>query len=86
MEVLKMNLARVSVNGQITVPVEIRRKLRVKEGDKLLFFENRNGEITIQNSSIVAIKEAQKGLEDVNISEEEVLSEIMGIRYAKEAR
>ncbi|MDR1487091.1 MAG: AbrB/MazE/SpoVT family DNA-binding domain-containing protein, partial [Deltaproteobacteria bacterium] len=32
-----MNLARVSANGQITVPVEIRRALRLKEGDKVLF-------------------------------------------------
>jgi AbrB family looped-hinge helix DNA binding protein len=79
-----MNLAKISVNGQITVPVEIRRKLKVKEGDKLLFFENKNGEITVQNSSIVAIKEAQKELENINISEEEILNTIMEIRYAKE--
>ena len=79
-----MNLAKVSVNGQITVPVDIRRKLKVKEGDKLIFFENRYGEITIQNSSIMAIKEAQKELKDVNISEDEILKDIMGSRYAKE--
>lgn len=29
-----MNLARVSANGQITVPVEIRRALKLREGDK----------------------------------------------------
>lgn len=29
-----MNLAKVSGNGQITVPVEIRRRLNIKEGDK----------------------------------------------------
>ena len=79
-----MNLARVSVNGQITVPIEIRRKLKVKDGDKLLFLENKNGEIIIQNSSIIAIKEAQKELKDVNISEDEILEDIMNLRYAKE--
>ena len=42
-----MNLARVSSNGQITVPVEIRRKLAIKEGDKIMFFE-KNGEIVLK--------------------------------------
>ena len=79
-----MNLARVSVNGQITVPIEIRRKLRVKDGDKLLFIENRNGEIIIQNSSVIAIKEAQKELKDVDVSEDEILNDIMELRYGKE--
>ena len=79
-----MNLARVSVNGQITVPAEIRRKLRVKDGDKIIFFENKNGEIIIQNSSIIAIKEAQKELKDIDMSEDEVLNDIMELRYTKE--
>ena len=81
-----MNLARVSINGQITVPVEIRRKLKVKDGDKLLFIENKNGEIIIQNSSIIAIKEAQKELKDVNISEDEILNDIMKSRYEEGKR
>ena len=34
-----MNIARVSANGQITVPVEIRRLLKLKEGDKVLFLQ-----------------------------------------------
>ena len=32
-----MNMAKVSANGQVTVPVEIRRKLNLKEGDKIIF-------------------------------------------------
>ena len=79
-----MNLARVSVNGQITVPAEIRRKLGVKDGDEIIFFENKNGEIIIQNSSIIAIKEAQKELKDIDINEEEVLNDIMEFRYTKD--
>lgn len=47
-----MNLAKVSANGQVTVPVDIRRKLRLKEGDKLLFIE-RDGEIIINNASAI---------------------------------
>ena len=53
-----MNLAKVSANGQVTVPVEVRRKLHIKEGDKLLFIE-RDGEIVINNASATAIVRAQ---------------------------
>jgi len=78
-----MNLARVSSNGQVTVPVEIRRKLNIKEGDKILFFENAKGEIVLQNSSRLAIHEAQAPLRDVSSSEEEILQDIMELRYSK---
>ena len=53
-----MNLAKVSANGQVTVPVEIRRRLQLKEGDKLLFIE-RDGQIVIDNASATAILQAQ---------------------------
>ncbi len=53
-----MNLAKVSANGQVTVPVEIRRKLNLKEGDKLLFIEQ-DGAIIIRNASDTAIVRAQ---------------------------
>ena len=54
-----MNLARVSSNGQITVPAEIRRSLGLKSGDKILFFQNQNGEIVMTNASSNAIIKAQ---------------------------
>lgn len=54
-----MNLAKVSANGQVTVPVEIRRKLHLKEGDKLLFIEQ-DVEILIRNASDTAIVWAQE--------------------------
>ena len=38
-----MNLAKISSNGQITVPVEIRRLLGLKSGDKILFLQKQNG-------------------------------------------
>lgn len=57
-----MNLARVSANGQITVPAEIRRLLGIKSGDKILFFQNPNGEVVINNASAQAIYKAQKSL------------------------
>ena len=32
-----MNLAKLSANGQITVPIEVREILKLKTGDKILF-------------------------------------------------
>ena len=54
-----MNLAKISENGQITVPVEIRRMLGLKSGDKILFLRKPNGEIVISNASVQAIYKAQ---------------------------
>ena len=54
-----MNLAKISANGQITVPVEIRRQLGLKSGDKILFLQKQNGEIVVSNASSVAIRKAQ---------------------------
>ena len=54
-----MNLAKVSANGQVTVPVEIRRRLDLKKGDKIMFFED-NGKYFFQNSLTVALKNIQK--------------------------
>ena len=53
-----MNLAKVSANGQVTIPVEIRRRLQLKEGDKLLFIE-RGGQIVIDNASATVILRTQ---------------------------
>lgn len=60
-----MNLAKISANGQITVPVEIRRLLDLKSGDKILFFQNPNGEVVINNASSQAIHKAQKAFAGV---------------------
>jgi AbrB family looped-hinge helix DNA binding protein len=76
-----MNLARVSANGQITVPVDVRRNLGLKEGDKVLFFQRDGGEMVIQNASLAAIEKAQKAFKELDYSEEEILADIMQMRY-----
>lgn len=60
-----MNLAKLSANGQITVPAEVRRILNLKSGDKILFFQKSNGEIVINNASAQAIYKAQKAFEGI---------------------
>ncbi|HOS36326.1 MAG TPA: AbrB/MazE/SpoVT family DNA-binding domain-containing protein, partial [Treponemataceae bacterium] len=48
-----MELAKVTSKGQITIPQEIRKKLKLKEGDKVFFVED-NGSIQFLNASQVA--------------------------------
>ncbi len=51
-----MNLAKVSANGQITVPVEIRRLLSLSSGDKILFIRNGDGEVVLSNAANAIVK------------------------------
>ncbi len=60
-----MNLAKLSSNGQITVPLEVRRALNLKPGDKVLFIQNESGQFTIGNASIQAIYKAQNAFAEV---------------------
>ena len=83
-----MNLAKVSANGQITVPAEIRRLLGLKSGDKILFFQNPNGEVVINNASAQAIYKAQKAFEGVAEqmgvkNEDDVQALVNEVRYGK---
>lgn len=84
-----MNLAKISANGQITVPVEIRRILGLKAGDKILFFQKPNGEIVINNASAQAIYKAQKAFagvaEEIGVyDEDDVQGLVNGVRYEKD--
>ncbi len=54
-----MDIARVTSNGQITIPADIRRRLNIKDGDKVLFMESDEG-VLMFNSSVVAFKQFQK--------------------------
>jgi AbrB family looped-hinge helix DNA binding protein len=84
-----MNLARVSSNGQITVPIEIRRLLKLKEGDKVLFLRRDNGEIVIGNASENAILKAQDAMrgvaEQMGVADEEDVQALVDeTRYGKD--
>lgn len=54
-----MELAKVTSKGQVTIPIEIRKKLGIKNGDKVLFVEEA-GRIYMMNSSMDALREAQR--------------------------
>lgn len=84
-----MNLAKISTNGQITVPVEIRRILGLKPGDKILFYPRQNGEVVVSNASAQAIRRAQLAFSDAAeemgiSSEEDVQALVDEVRYGRE--
>ena len=57
-----MELAKITSNGQITLPTSIRRSLNLKDGGKVAFIE-RDGVYTIINPLSQAIADAQKAFE-----------------------
>lgn len=57
-----MELAKLTSKGQITIPVEIRRKLKLKEGDKVFFVEEK-GRIYFENASQYALKKIQDDMQ-----------------------
>ena len=88
-----MELAKVTSNGQITIPTSIRRRLCLKDGDKVLFLEGDDG-VLMLNSSIIALKQIQSDMkneaskaglfteEDVVALCREVRNELSGLRNA----
>jgi AbrB family looped-hinge helix DNA binding protein len=85
-----MELAKITLRGQITIPVEIRKKLCVKDGDKVVFIED-NGRIIMENSVRVALKDIQDafrgeagrlGLEN----EQDVVNMIKEVRLEKRGK
>ena len=83
-----MNLAKVSSNGQITVPAEIRQELGLKSGDKILFFKNKDGEVVISNASSAAIRKAQEAFagvaEQIGVSDEDDVQALVDeVRYKR---
>jgi len=51
-----MDIAKLTSKGQLTIPRDIREKLRLKQGDKVLFMED-DGRIYLMNSSLSALNE-----------------------------
>ena len=84
-----MNLVKLTAAGQITVPVEIRRLLRLKTGDKILFIQNEKGEVVIENASVSAIRKAQEKFAGVaeglgNPDEGAIQSWVDDVRYGRD--
>lgn len=79
-----MELAKVTSKGQITIPIQIRKKLNLKEGDKVFFYEEK-GRVIFQNASQVALATIQKEMAGEAIkagfeTEEDVINYIKELR------
>ena len=48
-----MEVAKITSRGQITIPIDIRKKLGVREGDKVIFLEDQ-GRIVVANAAKIA--------------------------------
>lgn len=82
-----MELAKITSKGQITIPVRIRKKLKLKEGDTVFFYEER-GKVIFENASLAAVEAFQNEMvgeaEAAGFtSEEDVISYIHEIRKNK---
>ena len=57
-----MELAKITSKGQITIPLAVRKSMGLKEGDKIMFFEDEDG-YRIVNAAMVALQKVQKAFE-----------------------
>lgn len=55
-----IDVSRLSAKGQVTIPIEIRKALNLKEGEKVAFILDDDGTVTIANSAMLALREIQK--------------------------
>lgn len=85
-KVINMDMAKITSKGQITIPIDIRRKLGLKEGDKVLFIESGNN-IILKNASQI-MYEAQMAAEGIAEqigvhNEDDVQALVDEVRYGR---
>jgi AbrB family looped-hinge helix DNA binding protein len=59
-----MELAKVTAQGQITIPADIRKYLSLKNGDKVVLIKE-NGRVVMANSTMLALREVQEAFTGV---------------------
>jgi len=88
-----MEVAKITSRGQITIPIDIRKKLGVKEGDKVIFIEDA-GRIIVANAAKITFAKMRttfsgeaerlglKNEQDIVALVDEVREEMWKERYA----
>lgn len=75
-----MDIAKISSKGQITIPISIRNKLKLKCGDKVVIFEE-NGRFYLENAALLAfnrVTDAFQGVaEEAGFQNEEEMQNYM---------
>jgi len=57
-----MELAKVTTKGQVTIPIAIRKRLGIKDGDKLLFIDKPDGVVMV-NPTMMALEKIGQAFE-----------------------
>ena len=57
-----MELAKVTTKGQVTIPIMIRKRLGIKDGDKLLFIDRPDG-VVMMNPTMMAFEKIGRAFE-----------------------
>ena len=73
---------RVQEKGQVTIPLEIRKKLKLKKGDLVMFIETKKG-VLIQPAEVVvsaALEEIGQALKEKGLTLEELIERGREIR------
>ena len=55
-----MDIATISANGQITLPADVRKRLQLVPGDKVVFIENEQGDTVVVRPAVAELLEAQR--------------------------
>ena len=86
-------VVRIQEKGQVTIPLEIRRKLKLRKGDFVTFIETENG-VVIKPAEVLAaetldkigkvLKEKGIDLDEMLESGREIRQEIYREKYAQE--
>ena len=73
-----MEIAKLSSKGQITLPVSVRRKLKLKSGDQIVIQEE-NGRFYFDNAALVAFTRVERAFdgaaEEAGFATEEALAD-----------
>ncbi len=69
METIESNSSKISSQNQITLPVDVRKKLGVKPGDKVVFIEE-NDRIVVRSLKDL-IYEVVEGFKDLDKTDKE---------------
>lgn len=83
-----MSLAKVSYDGQIKIPFDIRQLLGLRAGDKISFTQNEGGEVVIVNASARALAKVQDALEgfaeELGVKDEDDVQALIDeVRYGR---
>ena len=57
-----MEIAKITSKGQVTIPIDIRRRYGLQEGNKVLFIEE-GDRVYMVNSTLNALRKAQQAFE-----------------------